>query len=72
MANSPNRRIPPSIADLKTLLADADIDRVAGLAMSLLAELTELSERIAKLEGADPSKSAERIAALVERTLARQ
>lgn len=71
MATPAETKLPPSIADLRPLLAERDIDRVAGLAMSLLFELAELSERVARLEGADPAAASERIARLVERALAR-
>jgi hypothetical protein len=57
---------------LRPLLASGDVDRVAGLCLSLLFELAELSERVAKLEGADPAKANERIAALVERAVGRK
>jgi hypothetical protein len=64
-------RLPPSIEKLRPLLASSDVDRVAALAMALLAELADLGERVAKLEGADPAASQARIARLVERVLAR-
>jgi hypothetical protein len=68
-ANEP--RLPPSIENLRPLLAASDVDRVAALAMSLLTELTDLSERVAKLEGANTDEAHARIARLVERVLAR-
>lgn len=64
-------KLPTSIEGLRPLLASADIDRVAALAMTLVGELAELSERVARLEGADPAQAQARIAQLVERVLAK-
>ena len=70
-AAQPAQRLPPSIEKLRPLLAASDVDRVAGLAMALLSELAAISERVAALEGADPAVAQERIAALVERVVAK-
>jgi hypothetical protein len=64
--------LPPALDALKPLLASSDIDRVAGLCLSLLFEIVELSERVARLEGADASAANERITRLVERAVGRQ
>lgn len=65
-------RLPPSIEHLRPLLATADVDRVAAMVVSLLVEVVDLSERLARLEGnAAAETQTERIAALVERVLSR-
>jgi hypothetical protein len=66
-----NTTVPSSLDALRPLLASADIDRVAGLCLSLLFEVVELSERVARLEGADAAAANERIARLVERAIGR-
>ena len=55
----------------KVVVPSADIDRVAGLCLSLLFEIVELSERVARLEGADAAAANDRIARLVERAVGR-
>ncbi len=68
----PENRLPPSIENLRPLLASGDVDRVAALVMSLLVEVVDLSERVAELEGQAPVEGQpERIARLIERVLAR-
>ena len=71
MTNLAGAKLPPSIEGLQPLLASTDIDRVAALAMALVGELSELSERVARLEGADPAQGQARIAQIVERVLSR-
>ena len=71
MKKSPGSRLPPSIENLRPLLAASDVDRVASLAMALLSELAALSERVAALEGADAAAAQQRIAALIERVVAK-
>ncbi len=54
-----------------TLLGDADLDRIASVLTNLLQEVVALSERVAELEGAAGSDTAQtRIDAVIERVLA--